>query len=119
MNQAVSAAVLNWKATTGQPINFATPSSEDGELIELTWDRAHGDRAYVELFPDSNDVVLVQYGTVSPDQNREQCGVTRFRLHEIPIGLNKIKSDLEHAVISKWSYEPTVEIGYVSSLKFR
>lgn len=119
MNALVSNAVMNWKATAGETIDFATPRSDDGELIELTWDRADGHRAYVELFPDSGDVVLVQYGTVAPDANRQQCGVTRFRVNDIPHALTKIKRDLDGPAMSKWSYEPTVEIGYVSSLKFR
>jgi len=122
MNAQFSEAVAEWKEATNEPIRFATPDSEEGEeLIELTWDRAAGDGAYIELFRETgDDVVLVQYGTIAPTGEREQRGTTRLRSSRIKPGLTEIKNQLDGARPQlKWAYRPKVEIGNVSSLKLR
>ena len=122
MNTEIWEEAQQWKSGFSEPVRIATPISDDGDLVELTWDRSYGGTAYIELYPDSmNGVVLAQYGMICPNGQREQRGIGRFQASGIKRELTNIKTFLDQIQRPqpKWSYQPTVEIGRVSSLKFR
>ena len=117
MIDALWNAAKKWSAANPE-VSSERIEGEDGQFVELVWTRAFGDFAYIDLFPDEADSVIVQYGTFYETDRREPCGVTRFVLSEIVPTLDRLKKTIADARPRRWTYRPNVEIGVVSSLKF-
>ena len=119
MNESLVAAIHDWvKASPGVTL---TPLEDDEEFIELTWQRPAGDFGYILLCPEYGDVGILQHGTFFSPEQREQRGMERIRCSsDIEKKLTYVKAVLDTSKpVKPWNYKPAVEIGRVSSLKFR
>lgn len=107
-----------WSSTQPSAVEIQPLKTEEGQLVEITWKRDGGDTAYIDLFPHSDGFVIVQHGMYATKDRRYPCGVTRVSLPEVARNLDRLKESIAAVVMPRWTYQPTVEIGVVSSLKF-
>ena len=117
MIEEIHKSANQWKQANPE-VEVERLAIEDGELVEITWEREIGGTAYIDLFPEEEDAVIAQHGTYKTPDQREPCGVTRIRLVELRPNLDRLKHALAAVQPRPWSYQPTVDIGVVSSLKF-
>jgi hypothetical protein len=118
MNEDLLTAVTQWQ--TANRVELATNTTEDGDFIELKWQRPAGDWGYISVVPDNDNVVIVQHGTFEHPEKRDQRGINRFSSSNIQENLTHLKGVVDTSKESSpWTYTPRVDIGRVASLKFR
>jgi hypothetical protein len=99
-----------------------THESLGGRLCyELSWKNQNGLNGYIDLYPQQNDVIVVQYGTFDPQtSDRTHAGMTKWRCGtDLPNNLSRVRSKVEEAEPLELSYSPAPRIGSVNSLKLR
>ena len=116
-------ALNAWKSQyDGKDKVDITPQHIGGRLCyELSWNNPDGLKGYIDLYPQFNDVLVVQYGTYDPARNdRNHAGMTKFRCtSDLPARLSRVRATVEESELMDMSYSPAPRIGRVDSLKLR
>jgi hypothetical protein len=91
------------------------------ECYELAWQRNGGNQGYIDVYPQQNEVLVVQYGTFDHRGDRHPAGMTRWRCgKDLLNNLSKLKQALDQVQpTAEVAYSPAPRISSVSSLKLR
>ena len=91
----------------------------DGQqYYEFAWQRPDGARAFIDVYPQQDDLVLVQHAVASGyDAPRQQGGFNRWRTGELTQKLTQLKQMIERAQQHNHMARP--KLGSVGNLKLR
>jgi len=104
--------------------NKVTPQSmnSDGQpYFELRWQRLHdGAHAYIDVYPQEDDVIIVQHGIALDGGPRQHGGINRWCSRDLRSNLTHLKAAIDQSGAPQHrSYTPRPKLGTVASLKLR